>query len=579
VVWQGFETPIRAAPVSSAGVVGPQGVIISPPPGAVVALSSCASGPGTALATFSEGFSAPAKVPFGLLLLPDGGTSGPYALANAAASQSDLAVAGGDGGFKLAWDETSPGRSRIRGVDFSAAGLSADVDLAPGASFAGQPSIACDGPSCALVWLEAVSGPAPDTVVAGVSPLGSPGVALPAALSAPDAGLQLTQVAAVHGGSTWEVIAVDQRLTPLGTQLSEGGAPMGPLAVVPDLWGGDIVELWDLAAVRVGARVWLVYTINAQDGNWYGTRQSYALDQFATADVYTRTRGTWAMGAAAVDTGPTGPLEIAYSDGDAGLGMYAELFDGTGSRIGFAPLALVDGVALASDGQRQLAVGLDVDAGISRVLAQECAVDGSPSGAPFLVYASATSMPLGAVAAALAPGAFAVAWTEQDVGSAFAPQRAGLALISFSGHPDGATCITHADCASFVCKAGTCAPAPDGGLTVSGGPRSADGGVSIPDGGVLLPDGGVLLPDGGVLEPDGGVLRPDGGVVPPQGGEPRTFRLGCGCDQSAGALALLLAALAMGRSLRRRSGLACTAPARTSRTRVTRRSSHRPRGS
>jgi hypothetical protein len=565
VAWfDALATQVDIARVSSAGVVDPSPAIVHPLTGTTMYDLTCMSGPQGALVTFRASYPPALLVPFGVFLPPDGGVSAPSPVGFGVPTQSGPTLAGTDAGLALAWTESSPNTSRIRGVALGPAGLGADVELVPSASFAGLPSVSCAGSSCVLGWAEGSQGPTFDTLRAGLVSPEPTALNTSATLAAPDAGLFPIQVVASQVNAAWKVFAFNDTFSgvPSGPfvlgsgSLASDGAVSALWAGLPDVWG-DTVSAGQLALAQGGGHLWLSYVMAAGDGHGYAALQSYPLSQPSTADAWTRSRANILVSAAAFDFGVSGPLALVNGGPDGGTGTFANVVSDAGTILLSTRIALDTALAVASDGQRQLAVGQDDDGGTLRILAQELSGDGVPAGAPFVLYSMVSQTLPDLTAAALAPGAFAIAWSESDPSTPLGSRRIALGLVSLSGLAEGALCKVPIDCASFVCSSGQCAPAPAGGLTVypglrdpdggvplDGGVTPGDGGVSIPDGGVLLPDGGVLLPDGGVLEPDGGVLRPDGGVVPPEGGEPRTLRLGCGCSGTGDLAAWLFALLA-----------------------------------
>jgi hypothetical protein len=533
-------------------------VIVPAPPGTILLDLNCMSGPQGALVTFRITFPGVLLVPHGVLLPPDGGESAPLPVGFGVPAQTGPTLSASDAGFVLAWTESSPNTSRIRGVALGRAGLGADVELVPTASFAGLPSVSCAGSSCVLGWAEGSQGVTFDTLRAGLLSPASAVLTTSATLAAPDAGLFPIQVVASQVNAAWQVFAINDTYSgvPSGPfvlgsgSLSPNGAVSTLWAGLPDVWG-DTMSAGYLGLAQGNGHLWLSYILAATDCHGYGTLQSYPLGHLGSADAWTRSRQHFAVSAAAFDFGVSGPLELVYGSADGGTGTFANVVSDAGTILLSTPIALDTALALAFDGQRQLAVGTDNDGGTLRILAQELSADGVPAAAPFALYSMVPQTLLDLTTAPLGPGAFAIAWSEQDPTTPLGSRRIALVLVSMSGLSEGALCSVPIDCASFVCSSGLCAPAPAGGLTVYPGLRGPDGGVpldgggaAIPDGGVLLPDGGVLLPDGGVLEPDGGVLRPDGGVVPPEPREPRTLRLGCGCSGTGDLAAWLFALLA-----------------------------------
>jgi MYXO-CTERM domain-containing protein len=498
IAWVADDAQLVAVRDSSAGAVldaVPRALATLAGGGGTGAKPRCVSSPGAVMVTFVSTGSAPG-VPSGVVLSADAGVSAPAPLAVAAANQTHPSLSGFDGGFELVWTEQAVSQSTVVGVAFGATGLSAEVQVVP-STIANTAVVSCDGPACLAAWLEASGSTTNDTVVAGFLPAGAPPVvSTSVVVSAPGTGLIPTEVVAVHNDATWEVAFDTVTDVMLGNLLTPNGQLSGSLTVLYDASSNfaNIESFGGLGVTRGDGQVWLSVAVDTDTTN-NAVIDAWAFDNLA-APVGAAVGIGPVDGPASLDFGSGGLLTASFETVGGVMGEYVTLFSDAGTPAGQWPVDVGSYVALAFDGQQHLAAGAAFlpDAGVYAVNGQLLLASGQPSGAPFEIYRGAPSLVDDTVIAAMASGAFAVAWTELDLTLGVNARRVGVALVSMSGLPNGSGCISALDCASFTCIAGVCSAAPDAGTEPS------DAGVVLSDGGGGLGDAGLRLPDGGSVQ-------------------------------------------------------------------------------
>lgn len=511
-------------------------------------------------------------------------------LAIAANQQSSPAIASDGTSFLAVWQDFRDGGADVFGIRLNPAGAFVDpapfvVSASPGNE--SVPAVSFDGVNYVVAWSD-LRGASPDIFAARVSPAGN--VLDPSGIrvSSGAAAESNPTIASLDGGSliAWQ----DSRggnLDVYATRLSQAG-------VVLDGTGFPVsTAMGDQSGVKATSYAgdYLLAWTDQRAGNAdiYAARVSTA---GAVLDLAGLGVSTAATGADQVSLAANSTHALfVWRDTRAGAtnpDLYAARFtmgtviDGSGLPVATTGLEGASAVAWDEVLQRFSIVWDDTSgAAGGDLLGAEVTLAGvvgtaspiGPGRAPNLVFSPA------------GPGVLAYNRFASGVGEN--NFRARLRLAGKRG--PGAPCVAPSDCLSGSCQALICV-APDGGAGdagVDGGAPDAgigldagmvaDAGVvdaGVPDAGIVAdagepdagtdagaPDAGVdggapdagpedagvvdagLIPDGGA--PDAGGTEPDAGMtVPDAGVEPRSLRVGCGCNGVDGSAVLALLLLA-----------------------------------